>query len=424
MDLTRKFSLVAIFVFLFIFVSPAPKAGFGGAKFVIKPKLTAASRFDSNFYLTDGNERDVYSFLVQPGIQLGLETPKTKTYLDYDFEANYYHDNGSVPSGENRASSHDYFGHLVNFSTKYEPTSRLMIGFNDTFYRTLYPYHYDRLSDNIEKSQYDINRMTPSLLYDLSERFTIQTRYRRTDLDYEESNNSNNIDSTEHRGYFNFVYYPTRTTSFDLEYQHWLMAYEDGNSDYVSDQVKLNFQKRFKYYTFDAGVGYHYRDFDNSQYEDGDAFAYKVAFTAQNPPPPEIKRPPGQSFIRSKSHFYIAAERNFSNYDTYAAADRFTASMGHVFFRKILTRVKGYYQISDYDDIGLGTDREDKTYQVSGTIGYLINNYLSLNFTAGIEERDSNMTGSDYENNFFILSLDFNYDISGRGGHTKEALYY
>jgi len=421
MNSTRKFSLVIVCVFLFLFISPTPKAGFGGPKFVVKPKVTAASRFDSNFYLTDGNERDVYSFLVQPGIQLGLETAKTKTYLDYDFEANYYHDKGSVPSGEDRASSHDYFGHLVNFSTKYEPTARLMIGFNDTFYRTLYPYHYDRLSDNIEMSRYDINRMTPSLLYELSERFTVQTRYRRTDVTYEDTNN---LDSTEHRGYFNFVYYPTRTTSFDLEYQRWWMFYEINDSDYVSDQVKLNFQKRFKYYTFDAGVGYHARNFDNSQYKDADAFAYKVAFTAQNPPPPEVKRPPGQSFIRSKSHFYIAAERNFSNYDTYVAADRFTTSVGHVFFRKILTRVKGYYQISDYDDLGLGIDREDKTYNVAGTIGYLINNYLSLNFTAGREERNSNMAGMDYENNYFILSLDFNYDISGRGGHTEEALYY
>ena len=74
--------------------------------------------------------------------------------------------------------------------------------------------------------------------------------------------------------------------------------------------------------------------------------------------------------------------------------------------------------------MGLGIDREDKTYNVSGTIGYLINNYLSLNFTGGREERNSNMAGMDYENNYFILSLDFNYDISGRGGHTEEALYY
>jgi len=407
---------------ILVAVTLLPQAGFSSSKFVVKPRFSSASRFDSNFYLTKDNERAVYTYLVQPGIQLGIEAPKTKAYIDYTFEAYFYRDKDSVSSNEDPASSNDYFGHLVNFSASHNLTPRITLGFDDTFYRTLYPYNYDRLSDNIEKRQYDINRLTPSFLYEFEDRLSLGVRYRKTDINYEDSSEG---DSTEHRGYVGLIYYPTKTLSFELDYQHWLTNYENNSPGYTSDQLRLNFQKRFKYYTFDAGTGYHIRSFEDSKFDDADTVSFKVSFSGQNPPPPEIKRPPGMHFIRSRSHFYVAAERNFSNYDSYYAADRFTMSLGHVFFRKILARIKGYYQMSDYEQFGgLNANREDNIYNVSGSLGYLFAKNLSLSFTAGREVRNSNFSDYDYKNNFFMLTLDFNWDIGSRGGHTEEALYY
>jgi len=405
-----------------LIISLLPEIGFCRAELIVKPKISAASRFDSNFYLSEKDETSVYSYLVQPGLKLGLKAPKSSITLDYDFEAYFYDGDGSESLGIDKASDQNYFGHLISLDSKYDATSRLSVGFNDTFYQTRYPANYDRLSDNTYNIIYKINRMTPSLIYDFVDRFSLGIRYRRMDVEFEGLQDSG---STEHRGYVDLLYNPSRRTSLGIDYQHWLMDYEQGRSDYTSDQIGISFQKRFKYYTFDADTGYHIRTFTNPELNNADTVSFKVSFTGQNPPPPETRRAPGEFFIRSKSHFYLAAERNFNNYGSYFTADRFTMSVGHVFARKILARIKGYYQINNYDAFA-GTDigRKDKTFNVSGSLSYLINNRLSLSLTAGREERESSLPEYGYKNNFFVMTFDFNYDIRGRGGHTEESLYY
>lgn len=409
-------------VVLALLISILPDIGFSRTNLSIKPKISAASRYDSNFYLSETNEVEVYSYLLQPGIQFGLKTPKTNIKLDYDFEAYFYEGKGSESSGIKKASDQNYYGHLISLDSQYDATSKLSFGFNDTFYHTRYPANYDRLSDNTYNIIYDINRMTPSVLYNIKDRFSLGLRYRRTDVAYEGIDGQG---STEHRELVDLNYNPNRRTSVGINYQHWLMDNELDESDYTSDQIGINLQKRFKYYTLDANTGYHVRSFENSQLDNADTVSFKVSFTGQNPPPPELNRPPGESFVRSKSHFYIAAERNFNNYGSYFTADRFTMSVGHVFARKIMARIRGYYQVSDYDAFDeTGLARKDNTFNISGTLSYLIKKNLSLSFTAGREERDSSLPRNSYENNFFTLTFDFNYDFSGRGGHTEESLYY
>ncbi|MCP4665405.1 MAG: outer membrane beta-barrel protein [Deltaproteobacteria bacterium] len=126
----------------------------------------------------------------------------------------------------------------------------------------------------------------------------------------------------------------------------------------------------------------------------------------------------------------MAAESNFNHYGANFRGYRFTLDAGHVFFNRIHARAQGWYQISDYHDYewftssGRVNDRLDRTYDVSGSLAYLFTDRLALAFTAGRQERMSNLDGFDYENNYMILNLDLNYDISGRGGYTEEVLYY
>lgn len=397
-----------------------PEMVFCRTELIIKPKISAAGRYDSNFYLSDDNKTGVYSYLVQPGIQFGFKAPKTQVSLNYDFEAYFYDGEGSEFTGTDSASELNYFGHLFSLGTTYKPTAKLTIGLDDAYYRTRYPQDYDRLSDNTNDILYQINRMTPSILYNFNNRFSLGMRYRRSDIWYEDALIE---DSTEQGGLLDLIYIPTRKTSIGLEYQKWWVDYQGDSGGYTSDQLGLNFQKRFKYYTFDANTGYHVRSFDDGNTDSADTLTFKVSFTGQNPPPPDGRRAPGQYAVRSKSHFYVAAERNFNNYGTYFTADRFTMSIGHVFARKILARIKGYYQMNNYEQFD-NADREDRIYNVSGTLSYLIKKDLSLSFTAGHEERDSTLSGLGYENTFFTVTLDFNYDFTGRGGYTEEALYY
>jgi hypothetical protein len=405
-------------------------------KIKIEPMVTVGVGYDSNFYETERDRRGVMTYTAQPGIGFTLETPKTKVLLNYTLEGYLYDDVSGRDHGDRSSSDKNYIGHLAAVGVQYLPTDRLTLRLDDSFYYTRYPYYYDRLSTTIEKRLYFINRLTPGIHYDFENRFQAGLRYRWTELNYEEHESSFDYgDSTEHRILLNLIYNPTRTTSLDLDYQIWWLNYHDDvytyDEDYLSNQVRLIFEKRYKYFSFNVGGGYHHRDFqDPDAGDDGGTFSWKVSALGQNPPPPEGRRSLGDIFLRPRSQIYLAAEQNFSRFGPQFTGWRFTADMGHIFLDKIHFRLKGWYQISDYEDFkgftssGRIENRDDNTYDVSGSIAYLFTEKLALSFTAGRQERDSNLSGYSYENNYMILKIDFNYQFPGRGGYTDETLYY
>jgi hypothetical protein len=103
--------------------------------------------------------------------------------------------------------------------------------------------------------------------------------------------------------------------------------------------------------------------------------------------------------------------------DSYYKATRVTLAAGHIFFEKIVTGIKGYYQRSDYERwTGLtpeGTTelRDDNTYNISGNVGYMLTRWLTLGITAGYEKRKSNLAGYNYDDTSCMLKLDFAYSL-------------
>jgi hypothetical protein len=422
----KKTLLILLLIFLSII--SLTTLGLAETKFIIKPMFTVSGQMESNFYKAPSNEREVYTYLLQPGIQLGFETPKSKVLLNYTMEAYFYDDKSDVPEGADPADDENYVGHLLIFNANYALTRRATLGLRDSFYRTRTAGVYDELtnyviSDSVERRKYDINRFTPLIFIDFENRFSLGLRYRRTDRWFADTDID---DFTEHRGIFNLLYNPTRTITLDLDYQRWAVEYDDilSGSEYTSDQIKLLLQKRYKYFSFEAGIGYHNRDFNDRDAEDVDDVNYRLAITWQNPPIPETTRFLGDYFIRARNHIHFAFEQNFNNlgyfYDYYTC-DRYTMSVGHVFYEKILARLKGYYQISDYRSPGI---REDDRYDVSASIGYLISERMTLSFEAGKEQRDSNIDSYDYVDKYVMVKFDFNYDIGSRGEYSEEGLYY
>jgi len=380
-------------------------------KFTVTPRIASSWQTDSNFYKAETGERDVNTTLIQPGIDLGFETPRSSISLNYTLNAYYYDDRDTVPAGQREADEEDYVGHTAVLETRYRAFDRLLLGLDDSYYKTRDSAQSDYLSNSVSRDKYSINRLTPMLFYDFGSKFTAGLRYRNTEINYSKGENE---DASEHRGMFDLIYNLTSTASLDLDYQHWERDYDKTTSDYTSDQALLIFRKQLNYTTIEIGGGYHQRDFDNPALDKTDTVAYRVAIRAQNPPAPEA---------RPKSYLDLSAEMNFNDQgigESYYTAHRFSLYAGHIFLKRLKVDVGGYYQMADYErETGLtpggATElREDDTYFVKGSIGYIFTDWLIFSVSASYEERDSNLQGYDYDNRAIMAELAFSHDLGSR----------
>lgn len=426
----RAFSLAILVVFLVTGLGWAKESGESKSKFKIKPMVSAATRYESNFFLTEENERGMFTYFIAPGVGITYETPKLAVNFDLTLEAVAYSDDGAPPPGEQKGSDLNYLAPLAALNARYDLTERLTIGLDESFYITRYPFYYDRLSNSTDRRKYWINRLAPMISYEFENRFEFVFRYHWQVVNYTESNFE---DSTENKFFVDLLYNPQRTLTFGVDYQYWIIDYADNPlnpSNTRTHQLWLMGQKRYKYFSFDGAAGYSNRSFRDSAKESEGAFVYRASITAETPPPPDVKRPLGQAPERSKSHIYAAAERNQNSLGESFIANRFTLSAGHVWLGKILAVVRGYYQIADYDFAsGLTPDgniavRDDDFYNISGRIGYLITKAMEISITVGKERRNSNLAGFDYDDNFAYLRFSFGFDLRSRGMFSEEAVYY
>ncbi len=431
---------ILILATFFSFVAVLENKALAGPKVTFKPMLSAAGKYDSNFYGTDKDEQEVYTLLVQPGLSLGTVWDKTRADFSYAAEWHkYWGDDKETQEQGNtiEADSLDYIGHLFSLGIRTQATDRMTVGLDDGFYVTRYPYYYDRLSTAVDNRKYWTNRLSPYVFYEFNYRLTAGLRYKWQKVKYDDEDDVLGTagdffgDSDEHRWTLTLAYNPTRTTTLDLDYSFWELNYDDEQyaDDYTGNHVMITGQKRYRYLSVDVGIGFNNQSYEGSDQEDQTTVTYKVGLTTQSPPPPERRRDMGKLYLRPLDHLYVGAVRNANTYGDYYTADRFVLSLGKVFFDRINCQVRAWYQIGDYKNFEgtTGEDsekREDKTSDVSFLAGYMFSDMLGLNFTIGRTERNSNLEGYDYVNNYMILSLDFNFDAGARAGFLKEALYY
>ncbi|MCP4694484.1 MAG: hypothetical protein GY859_41025, partial [Desulfobacterales bacterium] len=334
----------------------SPSTGLAASKINIKPFISAGVGYDSNFYRTETDEREVVTYAVMPGVMLGYETGRTLVSLSYTLEAFYYDDVGSVPDGEPSLDDDSYLGHLFIFDAQYQLTSRLTVNLEDAF-------HYsrdERLSrldaKTRERRKYWVNYLTPGVFYDYEDKFSLGLRYRWTELEYVDDDG---LDYSEDRVIVNLLYHPMRTITLDLEYQYWKGKYKEGSpygyASYDNNWLMFLVQKRFKYISLEAGIGWQTRDYDSQTLDDGDELIYKAGVTWENPPPPDGRRNLGKVFIRARNHAHLGFESGYSTLGEAYRIDRFILSLDHVIRDRIILRARGIYEMDDYN----ASTRED-----------------------------------------------------------------
>jgi hypothetical protein len=405
---------ICSFIFLVLcFITCFPEKSLAKTIVTIKPMITVTSRLEGNFYRTETQERKVYTYIVQPGIELSVETAKSKTSFSYTLNAYFYDDQSDVPPGEQAADEENYTGHFLDMETRYALTDRMTIGLSDNFYVTRRVELYDDYKDYTARRKHWINRFTPRLHYSFGDRFSLGLRYQRQDYNYEDTDIG---DAVEHRGVLDLIYHPSRTVTLDLDYQHWKQQYKDETPDYTSNQVGMRLQKRFRYFYLGAKAGYHHRHYEDSIQPDVNTPVFNVIVGVSDPPIPGFGgRLYGETPLRTKTQIHFDYTRDLNLLGEQRTEDRFTFSLGRPFLKKINITFRGFYTISKYESASGSTPagtievREDDTYGIEGSIRYRINDHWNLLISTGLRYRDSNLTGFSHEDEYVTFNLAFGY---------------
>lgn len=369
------------------------------------PTFSISGGTEENLFRTEDNERQVFRYLLQPGIRFVYDRGKSSVNIAYALNAHFFEDLDDVPEGEKDADEDNYVGHSFFFSAKTSPTAKLSVGLEDAFILTEEPSKAERFANDIERDRYRINRLTPMLFYQFNRRFSIDLRYRNVITDYDDSDE----DSVEHGGIAGLSYHFSPTASMTLGYQYWDRNYDVDVSDFTAEQIGLTFRKQAKYNIYEAGIGYQMRDFDEDFRDEEEALTYNLSFTRE---------------LSEATYARLAFEQNFNESgipDNFFEATQFSMSLGKVFRDRVPVTLQGFYRMADYPqfrEFAPGEDfeeREDDRYGISASVGYKFTRWLTLTLAGGYENNDSNIEDFDYENSFInlIIGLNIGYSFIG-----------
>ncbi|MCP4021094.1 MAG: outer membrane beta-barrel protein [Desulfobacteraceae bacterium] len=393
------------FLLFFLIFGFSFQIAFAEGKMIIKPMLITGWQTDSNFYKSETNEHHVHTYSVKPGLEFGRKTDKSLVSIKSSANILRYDDQNDTLPGQKKAEDFNYIEHYAFLTAETQITDRMLLGLDNLFLKTRDPANADTTANVVDRYKYTLNHFTPRIYYQVSEKFGLAFKYTNFITDYSDDGTGEGEDSNENRGTFNFFYSLSPRTSFDLDYQLWSRNYDATTSDYNSHQVLFNLNHQFNYFTLSAGAGYHNREFDQTVLSgDIDKFIWKLSLKGQNPAEP-VKIP--------KSAMQISINNNFNDSgtgNTYFEATRINASFSHLFLEKINCALNVWFQNSDYKT----SDREDNRWFVSAKADYLINDFFSLGLEGGMEDRDSNEIGRDFNNQYLMINGEFNYDMGDK----------
>jgi hypothetical protein len=375
-----------------------PLTAFGQGRMVIKPFIETGFQPDSNFFRTENDTKSVNTFYVKPGFELGYTTEKSMVGVGYSLDFFRYDDNDDYLPGQREAEDLDYTAHTGRIFAKTQATERLLLELDNEFYITRDPGFAEPNDNSINRFKYTLNRFAPALEYKFGEKFGLGLKYTNLYTDYTDDDIGEGEDSVENRGTITWFYFFNPRTSFELDYQFWERDYDKGSVDYQSNQLLLGLQHQFNRLTLKGGAGFHKRDFDNPiPMDDIDQFVWKFSGT----------------WDFSKTQFFLELSSNYNDAgagDIYFTSTRLKGRITHQLFEKIKCFFYGYYQNADYET----TTWEDDRWLVSLGGEYLINDYFTLGLSGGYEERDSNETGRNFDNQYVMANVRFNYDFESR----------
>jgi len=167
----------------------------------------------------------------------------------------------------------------------------------------------------------------------------------------------------------------------------------------------VNVKHQLNYFTVGAGVGYQTRDFDKTVPSgDIENAVWNLSLMGKNPP---------DAAGTPKSSVYLSLSNKLNDLgtgDAYYKTLRFDAKFTYLVMEKLNLILSGWYQNSDYET----STREDDRWLLSLGADYLVNDFFTVGLEGGKEERDSNTTGFNFDNDYVMFNLKFHPNLGAK----------
>jgi polysaccharide biosynthesis protein VpsM len=257
-----------------------------------------------------------------------------------------------------------------------------------------YATGHDDILENIDNINYASNYLYGSAAYEATEKIRLRMDYSIYTVDYESlANIKDRVDNS----LATFIFFKIRPkTSLFFQYINTNVNYDNSSTIQSADSTENSYLAGIRWNvtsktsgTFKAG--YQDKKYDRSDL--GDRSIFKMELD-------------GSYEISGRSSMTVMAKNELTETDEVDAFYIRANSLETVYEYAVTERITGYmglfYEQEDYGNL----DRKDTTFDISPSLSYIYNDWLSLNAAYTYENLNSSGSdqGEDYSQNSILLS--------------------
>jgi hypothetical protein len=348
----------------------------------ITPTVDASIGWNSNYYYDSIDEKDVYTYLIQPGVAFSYQKARTRLALKATLDGNAYSGN---------ETPEDLIGYTVDVDVnRLTRSNQLTFGLRDQLNYTRDPDLLGELENSTSRELYMINTLNPYLGYNLA-RFKAGLDYENIITRYDEEYNE---ETTLHKGSLGILYKMNRTFEFGPRFEVEAMDYDKDSVDYQGLDVSTVLVRNGKFLNLRGGIGYHKRTFDDPENSEQGDLSWNVALESQ-----------ATGF--KKTSFQLSLTKDMNDSTSYGpgyySALQINGSLGRRIGAHLEIACTASYEQDEYEL----TDQENDIWRVGATAGYPLTDWLKLELGIGHQNQDSTEDDEDYQNTSGLLKLSY-----------------
>lgn len=364
----------------------------------ITPMVGFDTKYRDNIYLQEDNTTDSWIFVARPSVNAALQERENRYELDYRGEAGWYDESSNN-------DDNDYFDNTFRGSSHMEFTERWILD----LYAQWASLHEERgtglsegvvgeaIPENVEYEQADVGGSL-QLGADGAARLQFRAGYMdREYQNFEEITRTRDRDETTLG--LTFFYPIAPKTDLLAEYEYKDISYPNPFDDAPPLDSDENFfmvgaqWEMTPNSTSTGKLGYIDKSFDDSERDDWDGLGWSLELRMQ----PRVQDTVLVSTSRQPEE--TTREGNFADRKNIAV------TWTHQWSDRVYSVLGTLYAREEYEDSF--NDRDDDIYNVSVRGGYQFRRWVNFFAEYQYDEKDSNVDTLSYEDNTFILGVDF-----------------